>query len=168
MFWWTIIITHRWKHFPDSKVHRAHMGPIWSRQDPGGPHDGPMNFASWVSLLITSMVVPWRFNKILTEITISWYTKINVTTNMEIPLCQVPSCKLKPRSFFQIHCPSSWEYWCVSYPQIYWLSNWQLTLRWDSYSMKWNWWHLFIFFNSNIFIQGGPFSQTVLPWCPVT
>ena len=30
---------------PDSKVHVANMGPIWGRQDPGGPHVGPMNFA---------------------------------------------------------------------------------------------------------------------------
>ena len=29
----------------DSKVHGAIMGPIWDRQDPGGPHVGPMNFA---------------------------------------------------------------------------------------------------------------------------
>ena len=28
-------------HFPDSKVHGANMGPIWGRQDPGGPHVGP-------------------------------------------------------------------------------------------------------------------------------
>ena len=28
----------------DSKVHGANMGPIWGRQDPGGPHVGPMNF----------------------------------------------------------------------------------------------------------------------------
>ena len=34
---------------PDSKVHGANMGPIWGRQDPGGPHVGPMNFAIWVS-----------------------------------------------------------------------------------------------------------------------
>ena len=32
---------------PDSKVHGAIMGPIWGRQDPGGPHVGPMNFAIW-------------------------------------------------------------------------------------------------------------------------
>ena len=31
----------------DSKVHGANMGPIWGRQDPGGPHAGPMNFAIW-------------------------------------------------------------------------------------------------------------------------
>ena len=34
-------------YLPDSKVHGAHMGPIWGRQDPGGPHVGPMNFAIW-------------------------------------------------------------------------------------------------------------------------
>ena len=32
---------------PDSKVHGAIMGPIWGRQDPGGPHVVPMNFAIW-------------------------------------------------------------------------------------------------------------------------
>ena len=32
---------------PDSKVHGANMGSIWGRQDPGGPHAGPMNFAIW-------------------------------------------------------------------------------------------------------------------------
>ena len=32
-------------HVSDSKVHGANMGPIWGRQDPGGPHVGPMNFA---------------------------------------------------------------------------------------------------------------------------
>ena len=32
---------------PDSKVYGANMGPIWGRQDPGGPHVGPMNFAIW-------------------------------------------------------------------------------------------------------------------------
>ena len=31
----------------DSKVHGVNMGPIWGRQDPGGPHVGPMNSAIW-------------------------------------------------------------------------------------------------------------------------
>ena len=30
---------------PDNTVHGANMGPIWGRQDPGGPHIGPMNRA---------------------------------------------------------------------------------------------------------------------------
>ena len=32
---------------PDGKVHGANMGPIWDRQDPGGPRVDPMNFAIW-------------------------------------------------------------------------------------------------------------------------
>ena len=34
---------------PDNKVHGANMGPIWGRQEPGGPHVGPMNLAIWVA-----------------------------------------------------------------------------------------------------------------------
>ena len=36
------------RSYPDSKVRGANMGSIWGRQDPGGPHVGPMNFAIWV------------------------------------------------------------------------------------------------------------------------
>ena len=32
---------------PDNKVRGANMRPIWDRQDPGGSHVGPMNFAIW-------------------------------------------------------------------------------------------------------------------------
>ena len=34
-------------YIPDSKVHGANMGLISGRQDPGGLHVGPMNFAVW-------------------------------------------------------------------------------------------------------------------------
>ena len=37
-----------YQDYPDSKVHGPNMGPIWGRQDPGGPHVGPMSFAIWV------------------------------------------------------------------------------------------------------------------------
>ena len=45
----TNLTKHRQKYdsAPDSKAHRANMGPIWGQQDPGGPHVGPMNFAVW-------------------------------------------------------------------------------------------------------------------------
>ena len=33
------------KAYPDSKVHGANVGPVWGRQDPGGPHVGPMDFS---------------------------------------------------------------------------------------------------------------------------
>ena len=35
---------------PDSKVHGAYIETTWGRQDPGGPHVGPMNFAIWVGV----------------------------------------------------------------------------------------------------------------------
>ena len=38
--------------YPYNKVHGTIMGPIWGRQDPGGPHVGPMNFAIWVTTSI--------------------------------------------------------------------------------------------------------------------
>ena len=38
------------KNIPDYKVHGANMGPIWGRQDPGGPHVGPMDLAIWDKL----------------------------------------------------------------------------------------------------------------------
>ena len=37
----------QYQNVPDSKVHGSSMGPIWGRQDPGGPNVGPMNFAIW-------------------------------------------------------------------------------------------------------------------------
>ena len=48
MFCFICIILY---HLPESKVHGANTGPIWGRQDPGGPHVGPMKFALWASLL---------------------------------------------------------------------------------------------------------------------
>ena len=28
------------------------MGPIWGRQDPGGPHGGPINVAIWIDMFV--------------------------------------------------------------------------------------------------------------------
>ena len=42
--------------FPDGKVHGDNVGPTCGRQDPGGPHVGPMNFAIWVGTLPSSQV----------------------------------------------------------------------------------------------------------------
>ena len=40
-------VVGQYTNYPDSKVHGTNMGPIWGRQDPGGSHVGPMNFALW-------------------------------------------------------------------------------------------------------------------------
>ena len=37
---------------PDSKVNGANMGPIWGRQDPGGPHVGPKNLVIWGAITL--------------------------------------------------------------------------------------------------------------------
>ena len=41
---------------PESKVHGAYMGPTWGRQDPGGPHVGPMNLAIRDVILLLNIV----------------------------------------------------------------------------------------------------------------
>ena len=43
---YSILCILQWNN-PDSKVHGANMGPIWGRQDPGGPQVGPMDFVIW-------------------------------------------------------------------------------------------------------------------------
>ena len=42
---WVSVLADHQEPCPDSMVHGANMGPIWGRQDPGGPHVGPMNLA---------------------------------------------------------------------------------------------------------------------------
>ena len=42
---------------PDSNAHGANMGPTCGRQDPGGPHVDPMNFAIWV---LDSIFLEWK------------------------------------------------------------------------------------------------------------
>ena len=48
--------------YPDSKVHWANMGPIWGRQDPSGPHVGPMSFAIWVGMTYHQYSSPSKSN----------------------------------------------------------------------------------------------------------
>ena len=39
------------------------MGPIWGRQDPDGPHVGPMNFVFWdVIPLTTDNIASAKYN----------------------------------------------------------------------------------------------------------
>ena len=38
-------------HYPDNTVYSANMGPTWVLSDPDGPHVGPMNLATRVSII---------------------------------------------------------------------------------------------------------------------
>ena len=40
-------VTHLRETFVSGIVLETNMGPIWGRQDPGGPHVGPLNFVIW-------------------------------------------------------------------------------------------------------------------------
>ena len=72
-----------WKGvYPDNKVHGANMGPIWGRQDPGGPYFGPMNFAIWVVMCESAP----RLTRSKQNIIISYYVPIYVL-RLSIKLC---------------------------------------------------------------------------------
>ena len=60
---WYPVIARNMK-YTDSKVHGANMGPLWGRQDPGGPHVGPMNVGPMscefaVSFVMVSNALCW-------------------------------------------------------------------------------------------------------------
>ena len=60
---------------PDSKVHGANVGPIWGRQDPVGPHVGPMNLAIWGSFLLncnSAVSFAWNFKCVLDTYASTW------------------------------------------------------------------------------------------------
>ena len=59
---WLVHCLEDWSavNIPDSKVHGANMGPIWGRQDPGGPYVGPMNMLfGMVSLMRKPLLMIW-------------------------------------------------------------------------------------------------------------
>ena len=75
IYWNVFVFQHTssllYHNTPDSKVHGTNMGPIWGRQDPGGPHVGPTNFAIWdgvkhelqsilVASMLSSKTVQWK------------------------------------------------------------------------------------------------------------
>ena len=87
---------HYWT-YPDSKVHGDSMGPIWGRQDPGGPRVGPMNFAIWVTLSTLRMtLMVW------------WCTAGFISTCVPRLVCAAPfsiTSKVPPSSAFLIYEP---------------------------------------------------------------
>ena len=60
---YVIPICNKVNVYPYSKFHGANMGPLWGRQDPGGSHVGPMNFAIWVTTQLLRFV--WTLQHII-------------------------------------------------------------------------------------------------------
>ena len=54
------------------------MGPIWGRQDPGGPHVGPMNFAIWAVMFVFQACYMGKFHKIWIKISNIFFKKVNL------------------------------------------------------------------------------------------
>ena len=67
--------------YPDSKVPGANMGPICGRQDPAGPHVGPMNFAIWDSHILNQqkVTVNWTIRN-----TYLWHCKVYMCLDNDI------------------------------------------------------------------------------------
>ena len=56
----SVLFYRYWTPPPGNKVHGANMGPIWGRQDLGGPHIFPMNFAIWASTFCENAISYFR------------------------------------------------------------------------------------------------------------
>ena len=116
----------------------ANMGPIWGRQDPGGPHVGPMNFAiwdcmdGWVQDCSNSSALAMELLQSCAKPSIYCYTKHNTCL---VPSCLFPSFQFRsirnqmPSIFSQKH---TWKisFWWNFHHWLHWkLSIWQLLVQ---------------------------------------
>ena len=127
---------------PDSKVHGANMGPIWGRQDPGGPHVGPMNFAIWagdtrsqdISSYNTDLVfpritqVPHNFttHSICTLFKFCWGSQWNHCQSFVLFAQVKTNVLIKTKDQHTIYCSQLWDLWTQwSLGKIcYWIHCW--------------------------------------------
>ena len=85
------------------------MGPIWGRQDPGGPHVGPMNFALRVGkpvktqfrskLLHAWVVTDWPLYVCITyswDYLFAWNVKMMAEENTEGKMFPTKSILVEP------------------------------------------------------------------------
>ena len=124
-FWhWQVRYYHSGEHYPDSKVHGAIMGPIWGRQDPGGPHVGPMNFAIWVvfsRLSFRQFGAAYR-TEILTSVhmmmvqlddVVVWYPFFHACCDILRPSATVTMLPIPLWPYYAI-------YWDLFFSQLFW------------------------------------------------
>ena len=117
------------EQYPDSKVHGANMGPIWGRQDLGGPHVGPMNFAIWVECVPKQ--AKWLGSKWLVKSPNNEKQKtpqVNWVQRQGQVKCQVTSRKIWDRKKAQLYQHQSISshsalHAPMSFP-LFWLTYW--------------------------------------------
>ena len=140
------------------------MGPIWGRQDPGGPHVGPMNLAIWVAhwplgdpyviieFIIFKFISGVDLLSISCEIVLRWMIQdltgdlstLNIGSgNGLVPSdCMMPyGITRPPQSLRQWHC-------------------WVLCWIWSGLSNEISCWQTQFF---KIWVQGSPFPTARWP-----
>ena len=113
----------------DSKFPVANMGPIWGRQDPGGPHVGPMNLTIWdgLTLIPTWLSVQTHYkawDDLLTHSQTSTEKKCgsskfipHITRHMiTYPCCESMLIKGASGESASIRCRMSWDLLYVRTP----------------------------------------------------
>ena len=93
-----IVKTFRLCH-SDSKVHGANMGPIWGRQDPDGPHVGPMDFAIWA---ITHHSNTFALDRCLIVIDPRAAVSGWPFSSLQAPMCQLCIWYMSARFFCEV------------------------------------------------------------------
>ena len=89
--WYVLIYYHNSWTIPDSKVHGPNMGPIWGRQDPGGPNVGPMNFAIWDTIHGIMLNGKCNIGPIPLQINHWVYISGNILCKTQYEICYLPT-----------------------------------------------------------------------------
>ena len=109
--------------FPDSKVHGANMGPTWGRQDPGGPHVGPVKLYIWVLVWCMWHTKPWGIRQVKTQ---RWLLMLRLFLNdlyEENWLCLF---KITPSITTILSC----MWWTIQAKLYHWNSQYGTGFRW--------------------------------------
>ena len=117
---------------PDSKVHGANMGPIWGRQDPGGPHVVPMNFAIWVLcgthldfIYLNEKFKRNLFLSVQSSVNQHWYREWHGAEQWPLLLTWFNLSSSRDKLSYPIWCVR-WNYlsipWCVTVEVWKWIS----------------------------------------------
>ena len=69
-------------------------GPIWGRQDPGGPHVGPMNFAIWVIKVAQNIFIYTHFITSNTYILLGFSCLLHFFFQSTRKLCKIRMFKI--------------------------------------------------------------------------
>ena len=80
MLSWSVLATETTA--PGSKVHVPNMGPIWGREDPGGPHVGPIHLAIWGILVVWNDMIMSSGNVAINMQTLYCYKTFNVRVSL--------------------------------------------------------------------------------------